>query len=299
MVEVAVTESDPGSSVVRRWQLAAALKDLRDKAGLTQERTVERLRESGGRWSTAKLSRVEHREHGVRPKDVEQLLDVYGVTDPAEREPLLTLAAKARERDWVAQFGVDMPEAAQTLASIEAGALAIRQFETMLIPGLLQTTDYTRALHTTSSPGAVAPLDAEPWLTTRLARQHVLRKARPPTFHVILDEGILHRPVGPRSVMRDQLRKLADLIAEPYLHVQILPFAEGAGPGLHGPFTLFSLPAPAPDLVYGEGGPAGMVFVESRERTRLYTLRFGMLTQLALPRDESAERLREAVRRYE
>jgi transcriptional regulator with XRE-family HTH domain len=299
MVEVAVTESDPGSSVVRRWQLAAALKDLRDKAGLTQERTVERLRESGGRWSTAKLSRVEHREHGVRPKDVEQLLDVYGVTDPAEREPLLTLAAKARERDWVAQFGVDMPEVTQTLASIEAGALEIRQFETMLIPGLLQTTDYTRAVISVSNPATVAPLDVERRLARRLTRQHILRRTEPPTFHVILDESILRRPVGPRSVMRDQLRKLVDLAAEPYLTVQVLPFAGGAGPGLSGPFTLISLPAPAPDLVYGEGGPAGMVFVEGRERTRLYTLRFGMLAQLALHHDESAELIREAARHYE
>lgn len=294
-----MTESDPGSSIVRRWQLAAALKELRERAGLTQEQAIELLKRSGGRWSVSKLSRIEKREHGVRPKDVENLLNVYGVAATAERELLLTLAAKARERDWVAQFGVELPESTQTLASIEAGAVEIREFENMLIPGLLQTTDYTRALGTLGGAAPTSSLEAEHRVSRRMTRQHILRRSEPPVFHVILDESILRRPVGPGSVMRDQLRKLVDLAAEPYLTVQILPFAGGGGPGLDGPFTLFSLPAPAPDLVYGEGGPAGMVFVEDRERTRRYMLRFGMLTQLALAREESTEMIQEAARSYE
>jgi Domain of unknown function (DUF5753) len=81
--------------------------------------------------------------------------------------------------------------------------------------------------------------------------------------------------------------------------VQILPFAGGAGPGLQGPFTLFSLPAPAPNVAYSEGGPAGMGFAESQELTRKYALRFDMLIQLALPRDESAKRIEEAAKQYE
>jgi transcriptional regulator with XRE-family HTH domain len=298
-LEAGVTESDAGSSVVRRWQLAAALRGLREQAGLTQDQTIERLLQTGGRWSAPKLSRIEQHEQGVRPRDVEQLLDVYGVIDSADREPLLTLAAKARERDWVAQFGVDLPESTQTLASVEAGAVEIRQFETLLIPGLLQTTDYTRAVIEVANTTPEPPLEAERRISRRMTRQHILRRPTPPAFHVILDEGILRRPVGPRSVMRDQLRKLVDLADASYLTMQVLPLAGGAGPGLSGPFTLFSLPSPAPDLVYGEGGPAGMVFVEDRQRARQYMLRFGMLTQLALPRDESVQLILEAARSYE
>lgn len=296
-----MTEGEGGSSIVRRWQLAAALKDFREKAGLTQEQAVEQLRESGGRWSASKLSRMEHREHGVRPREVEQLLDVYGVTDDALREPVLALAVRARERDWRAGFGfaAELPEHLRTLVSLEAGVTAIRQFETMLVPGLLQTTDYTRAVIEATNPGTVGSIDVERRVSHRMTRQHILRRPDPPSFHVILDEGILRRTVGSRAVMRDQLRKLVDVTAEPHMTVQILPFDTGGGAGLEGPFTLLTLPEPAPDVLYGEGVVSGSVFAEDREWVRKCTLRFGMLTQLARPRAESLEMVSEAAKGYE
>lgn len=294
-----MTESEGGSSFVRRWQLAATLKDLREKAGLTQGQAVTELRRLGGRWSESKLSRVENREHGIRPKEVEQLLDVYGVRDAEARDPILTLAAEARDRNWKARFGVDLPEATRTLVSIEAGAVAIRQFETMLIPGLMQTTDYTRAAIEAASPAVVGPIEVDRRVAARMTRQHVLRRADPPTFHAILDEGILRRPVGRPSVMRDQLRKLVDLSAEAHVVLQILPLSGGASPGLNGPFTLLTLPEPALDVLYGEGTVAGMLFVEDRDRVRQCTLRFGMLTQLALDQTESVDMITEAARSYE
>lgn len=99
--------------------------------------------------------------------------------------------------------------------------------------------------------------------------------------------------------MRDQLRKLVDLAAEPHLTLQILPLAAGSGPGRSGPFTLLTLPEPAPDIVYGEGAVGGMVFVEDREAVRLCTLQFGMLTQLALPPAEPIDLIRQAAKGYE
>jgi len=294
-----VTESDDGSSIVRRWQLAAALKDFREQAGLTQEQAVAQLRQAGGRWSASKLSRIENREHGVRTREVEQLLDVYSVTDGAVREPILTLAARARERAGRAGLGVDLPEHLRSVVSIEAGLVAMRQFETMLIPGLLQTTDYTRALIEVINEDSVGPTEIERRVAARMARQHVLRRPAPPTFHVILDQAVLQRPIGRPSVMRDQLRKLVDLAAEPFLTLQILPLDAGGGPGLNGPFTLISLPSPAPDIVYGEGGPPGMIFVEDRDRVRMYTLWFGKLSQQALPRSESLDLVDQAAKSYE
>lgn len=294
-----MTESDDSSSFVRRWQVAAALKDFREKAGLTQGQAIAELRRMGGRWSESKLSRVENHEHGVRPREVEQLLDVYGVTDVTVRELIVELAAGARDRTWKSRFGVDLPDATWTLVSIEAGVVGMRQFETMLIPGLLQTTDYTRAVIDVSNPGSRPPMEVERRVAARMTRQHILRRPDPPAFHVILDEAILQRMVGRASVMRDQLRKLADVAAEPHMTVQILPLDCGGSPGLNGPFTLLTLPEPAPDVAYGEGGPAGMVFVEDRDRVRMCTLRFGMLAQLALSRAESIELIIRAARRYE
>lgn len=292
-----MTVSDSGSSIVRRWQLAAALKDLREKAGLTQEQAIERLRSTGGRWSASKLSRIEHREHGVRPREVEQLLDVYGVTDADAREPIMALAERARDRR--VELASELPEPIRALASIESGLVAMRQYETMLVPGLLQTPDYARSLIEVINLDPIGPIETERRVAARMARQLILRRPEPPLFHVILDEAILRRPIGRRSVMRDQLRKLTDLAAEPFLTLQILPLDAGSGPGLNGPFTLLSLPPPAPDIVYGEGGPAGMVFAEDREQVRMFTLRFGRLSQQALPRSESLDLIDRAAKAYE
>lgn len=295
-----MTESDGGSSIVRRWQLAAALKDLRERAGLTQDQAVERLREGGGgRWSSSKLSRVENRDHGIRPREVEQLLDLYGVSDPVEREQLLTLAARARERDWRSTYGPDLPERLRPLVSLEAGATAIRQFASMVVPGLLQTPDYMRAVIEATSPATTTAIEVERRVADRITRQHILRKPQPPSFHVILDEGILRRIVGSRAIMRDQLRRLADLADESFMTLQVLTFEAGGGAGLEGPFTLLSLPEPTPDVLHAEDVVSGVVFQEDRERVRVCTLRFGMLMQLALPRAESAEMISEAVRGFE
>jgi hypothetical protein len=294
-----MTDSDNrGSSIVRRWQLAAALKGFREEAGLTQGQAVAALQRAGGRWSESKLSRIENHESGVRPREVEQLLDAYEVTDPAVREPLLSLAEAARERDWRTNYGPDLPESLRPLVSIENAVTAIRQFETMVVPGLLQTADYTRAVIETVDPAATTAIEVERRVARRITRQHILRRPQPPTFHLILDEGVLRRTVGTRSVMRDQLRKLVDLAEAPHMTVQVLPFEAGGG-ALRGPFTLLSLPDPASDIVYGEGIVTGTVFVEDRETVRTCTLRFGMLTHLALPRAESLDALREAASSFE
>ncbi len=294
-----MTESEIDNSFVRRWQLAAALKDFREKADLTQEQAVTELRRRGGRWSESKLSRVENHQHGIRPHEVEQLLDTYGVVDPAAREPILALASRARERGWRTTYGADLPEPFRTLVSLEGGVTTIRDFQTMLVPGLLQTADYMRAVIEAVDPAATSPIKLEHRVARRMTRQHILRRPEPPTYHVILDEGVLRRTVGRRSVMRDQLRKLADVAPEPHMSIQILPLDAGGGAGLEGPFTLLTLPTPAPDVLYGEGAVTGMVFVEDRERTRMCMLRFGMLSQLALSRADSLEMINEAAKSYE
>lgn len=221
------------------------------------------------------------------------------MSDAAAREPILTLASRARERDWGATFGADLPGPLRTLMSLEAGVTAIRQFETVLIPGLLQTTDYMRAVIEATSPPTMSAVELERGVAQRMTRQYILRRPDPPAYHAVLDEGILKRTVGRPSVMRDQLRKLVDVAVEPDMTVQILPFDASGGGGVEGPFTLLALPDPAPDVLSGEGVVTGMVFVEDRERVRTCTLRFGMLTQLALPRAESLEMISEAAKGYE
>lgn len=289
---------DASGSVVRRWQLAAALKAQREQAGLTQEQAIDRLVPGEGRWSRSKLSRVENREHHLKPREVEQLLDAYGVTDEAVRDPLVRLAVPARERGWWLSFGPELPEDWRSLLGLESGLIGIRDFQSQLVHGLLQTTDYARALNMSIDPGVLSPAEVERRVALRVARQQILAKDDPPQLHFILDETILHRLVGDRIVMHDQMRKLLQASEKPNITVQVLPRDVGGSPGLEGPFTLLTLPAPIPDIGYTEG-PAGTLYIEDRDRVRQWTLRFGILTQRALSRQESAELIAEAMRNYQ
>ncbi|MGH3998107.1 MAG: helix-turn-helix domain-containing protein [Pseudonocardiaceae bacterium] len=289
---------DASGSVVRRWQLAAALKAQREQAGLTQEQAIDRLGTGLGRWSRSKLSRVENREHHVKPREVEQLLDAYGVTDPETRETLVRLAAPPRERGWWLSFGGELPEDWRSLLGLESGLIGLRDFQSQLVHGLLQTSDYARALYMSIDPGVLSPAEVERRVALRVARQQILAKDPPPQLHFILDETILQRLVGDRIVMHDQMRKLLQATEKPNITVQVLPRDVGASPGLEGPFTLLTLPAPIPDIGYTEG-PAGTLYVEDRDRVRYWMLRFGILTQRALSHQESAELIAEAMHNYQ
>lgn len=288
---------DASGSVVRRWQLAAALKAQREQAGLTQEQAIDRLVPGEGRWSRSKLSRVENREHHVKPREVEQLLDVYGVTDLETRDALVRLAARSRERGWWLSFG-ELPEDWGSLLGLESGLIGLRDFQNQLIHGLLQTADYTRALFMSINPGVLGPTEVERRVALRMARQQILAKDPAPQLHFILDETILQRLVGDRIVMHDQMRKLLAATEKPNISVQVLPRDVGGSPGLEGPFTLLTLPDPIPDIGHTES-PAGALYVEDRDLVRQWTLRFGILTQRALSCQESAELIAEAMHSFE
>ncbi|MGB6163143.1 MAG: helix-turn-helix transcriptional regulator [Pseudonocardiaceae bacterium] len=289
---------DASGSVVRRWQLAVALKAHREQAELTQDQAIERLTSAGGRWSRSKLSRVENREHHLKPREVEQLLDAYGVTDTDTRDALIQLAAPSPEPGWWLSFGGELPEDWLPALGLESGLIGLRDFQNQLINGLLQTADYTRALAMSINPGVLGPAEVERRVALRMARQQVLAKDPPPQLHFILDETILHRLIGDRIVMHDQMRKLLQASEKPNITVQVLPRDVGGSPGLEGPFSLLTLPAPIPDIGYTEG-PAGTLYIENRDRVRYWVLRFGILTQRALSCQESAELIAEAMHSFE
>ncbi|MGH3802202.1 MAG: Scr1 family TA system antitoxin-like transcriptional regulator, partial [Pseudonocardiaceae bacterium] len=182
---------DGGGSVVRRWQLAAALKAQREQAGLTQEQAIDRLATGQGKWSRSKLSRVENREHHVKPREVEQLLDAYGVTDAGTRSELMQLAGGPRDQDWWDSFGLTFTDNVRTLMSLESGLVALRDFQNQLVHGLLQTGDYTRVLALSVNPGRFSAAELERGAAARMARQQIIAKDPPPHLHFILDETIL------------------------------------------------------------------------------------------------------------
>lgn len=287
----------PANPTVRRWQVAETLRQLREEAELTHDQVVAELRKGPGKWSRPKLSRIENQEQSVKPLELEQLLDVYRVTDPVLRQSLSELASNSRERGWIKDIRKHLPEEFQRFLDWETALVARRQFETLLIPGLLQTPEYARALISGVNPSLTED-EVERRAMARTARQQILSRTTPPHLHAILDVGVLERPVGGAQVMRKQLRRLAEAAESPHITIQVLPKSVGASPALEGAFSLLTLPEPIPDLGYAEG-PGNPVYIEDRDEVRAYTLRFGTLTEQALPQDESVQLITEAAQGFE
>jgi transcriptional regulator with XRE-family HTH domain len=290
-------DSSHVSATVRRWQLTETLRQLREQAHLTHDQVIAELRKGQGKWSRPKLSRIENREQGVKSREVEQLLDVYGVNDQDLRDLLVELASTAHERGWVVDIRKNLPEDFHRLLNLEVALVARRQFETLLVPGLLQTAEYARVLITAINPG-LAEDEVERRVAARITRQQILTRTSPPHLHVILDAGLLERPVGPPLVMRNQLRRLVEAADATNITIQVLPKAVGASPALEGPFSILTLPDPIPDVGYSEG-PGRAVYIEDRELVRAYTLRFGILTEQSLSQPDSVKLIIDAAKGHE
>ncbi|WP_030107204.1 helix-turn-helix domain-containing protein [Actinoalloteichus caeruleus] len=290
---------DVVNATVRRWQLTETLRQLRERAGLTIEQVAEQLRASGaGKWSRSKIGRIETREQGVRIREVEQLLDLYQVADANLRAWLLDLAATAHERGYWRAIRKDLPEDFHDFLNVEASLVALRQFETMLVPGLLQTPDYTRALISGASPGLASEV-VERRVVARMARQQVLTRPKPLDCHVILEECILERPVGTPVIMRNQLRRLVEEAEADHVTLQVLPRTVGASPAMDGPFSVLTLPDPIPDFGYAESGGGAPVYIEDRDAVRACILKWAVLTERALPHADSVDLVRKAAKEYQ
>ncbi|ONI77188.1 transcriptional regulator [Actinosynnema sp. ALI-1.44] len=289
--------TDVASATVRRWQLTEALRRMREEAGLTIDKAVEQLLAArAGKWSSAKLSRIENREQGVQSRDVVVLLDLYRVTDPDTRAWLVDLALNAHERGYWRAIRKDHPDDFHGFLSVEAALVALRQFETMLVPGLLQTIDFARAVIKGINP-ELTPDVVERRAMARMTRQQVITRANPLRYHVVLEESILERQIGSPTVMRNQLRRLIDEAGTDHITVQVLPKSTGAGPALEGPFSILTLPDPVPDFGYAEG-PGGGAYMEDPEKVRERTISWGAITERALPEADSVRLIEEAANSY-
>jgi hypothetical protein len=295
---VAGNNGDVVSATVRRWQLTESLRQMRARTGMTMEEVVGVLKPMpGNKWSRSKLQRIETRDQGIKVKDVEQLLDAYGSTDESLRAWLLDLAGTAHERGYWLAIRKDVPEDFRPVLEVEAALVAQRQFENTIVPGLLQTPDYARAIMSGGSPGLDGEI-IERRVLARMARQQVLTKSSPLRLYAIIDEAVLERPVGGHAVMRGQLRRLLDEAGSDNITLQVVPKSIGAHPGMDGSIMILTLPEPIPDFGYSEG-PGRAVYIEDREAVRDYTLRFGILTDQALSPSASVELITEALQGYQ
>ncbi|MGH3822608.1 MAG: DUF5753 domain-containing protein [Pseudonocardiaceae bacterium] len=282
------------SPTLRLWQLAESLRGHRERSELTIVEAANRLKQHSPRWGRSKLQRIETRSYAPLPAEVEHLAAVYEV--PAEETAdLIRMAREGRQKGWWQSSA--LPKLAQTIVGLEQAATTIRQFELTLVPGLLQTSDFARALITTLQP--TTPIEGlENRVAARMIRQHVLTGADPLTYEVILSEAVLRCPVGGNRVMRSQLEHLLDLTRAPNITVQVVPFTAGPHPGMEGAFSIVTLPELAHDVGYVEG-PAGSIYLEEQDDVRRCIMRFAVLSSLALNPTESRDLISTTLAQYQ
>jgi transcriptional regulator with XRE-family HTH domain len=272
---------------VRRRRLAAELKRLRTAAGLTGEQVADRLGPLG-RWSVSKVSRIETGQVAVHHGDVADLLDLYELSGGALRDELVEIARESGKRGWWQSYRDVLPGHITPILDFEASTSAMRFVHNQLVPGLLQTPAYARALIHSCNPEA-APDQVDRLVDLRLDRQKVLRRDDAPQLWVILDEAALRRPIGGVNAMRAQLVKLAEHDETSRVLVQVIPFRAGEHIGLDMPFTILSFPGDdEPDVVYLEQFTTAC-YIEDEYAVKRYIANFDRLRAAALGPGESRD----------
>jgi transcriptional regulator with XRE-family HTH domain len=262
------------SPTVRRRELGARLRALRLASGLTAEDVAARME-----VSPAKISRIETGARGVSIADVRFLCDLYGVSTE-ERDRLLTLTRESKRRSWWQQYG--LPESLATYIGLEDAAVSIQQYETSIVPPLLQTEEYAHAL--VSGAGFYAVPEQEQLVQARMTRQEILTASPALQLWAVIDEAALHRMVGGPEVTRAQLQALAERSRAKNITLQVIPFAAGAHPGLNSSFIILHLEE-VQDVVYVEG-LIGNFYLQSPADIVRYRRTFDELRAVALgPQD--------------
>ena len=264
----------------RRRRLGAELRRLREAAGLTIDRVAEELE-----CSPSKVSRIETGQVSATPRDVRDMLGLYGVED-ARLEAMVQVAREARQRGWWQKF-VDVPDGVPAYVGLETAATSIDVYMALLVPALLQTPDYARAVIAAVRPD-LPRSEIDRRVELRLRRQDLLGQERPPRMRVLLDDTVLRRPVGGPAVMAAQRRRLLADADRPAVTLQVLEVAAGAHAGMDGPFTIFGFPAPAERDVVALDSAADALYLENPEDLRRYRRVFDLLLPAALTPEASA-----------
>ncbi|MGX1511999.1 helix-turn-helix domain-containing protein [Streptomyces collinus] len=273
-------------SVYRR-QLATRLRELREASGLTLTEVSEQIEVNQG-----SLSRIETGERGTTPVLVRALLDCYAVTDTELRDDILDLvrADKEQQKPWWRKYSTVLtPTGYDGYLALEAGAIGLANYQPLLVPGLLQTKDYARAVIAQMRPDLSAD-QVDALVKVRMERQESrLSGERPAELRAVLDEAVLHRVIGSPTVMRQQFARLVQAGKQPNVTIQLLPFTLGAHPGLYGPFVILTFPQPTAPLVWLEN-PNNSVYLESQSDVQNYTDTFDQLRASALSPAETLTR---------
>ncbi len=282
---------------MRRRRLGTDLRRLRETSGLTGEQVIAHV----GWASASKLSRLENGRSRPDPDDVRALLELYGAGEKARTE-LLGIARDAGDmRGWLKKYSAMTPQQ-RIFAELEAGCAEIREYNPVLVPGLLQTQGYARlrivsAQQVESGAGDQEPSEApETEVAARLARQSLLDRSNAPRYTAVLEEAALGRRAGPPEVLREQLRQLCDLAMLPHVSLHVLPRDTRIGDWYLPPtaFSIYLFADPLdPETLAIEGGFTNVMSTEANVLKR-YKVVFEWMRSAALSESETIDWLVEA-----
>ncbi|WP_283133357.1 helix-turn-helix domain-containing protein [Rhizohabitans arisaemae] len=268
------------SPTVRLRRLASELTRLRKVSGLSREEVAERLE-----LAPSTVYRIETGHTRPQSRTIRDMLDLYRL-EGAEREALLNLAKEAGRRGWWHAFGdvVSGP-----YIGLEAESSSLRNYEPLMIPGLLQTEGYARAV--VSAALVEDPTEIERRIALRMERQRRLIGPGHFTLWAVVDEAVLRRPVGGREVLLEQLAQLVETAARPNVTIQVVPFEVGAYLGMGNPLVILGFPDPEdPDVVFLEN-MGGELYLEDSGLISRYTQVFDHLRAAALGPEQSIAKI--------
>lgn len=273
-----------GNPTVPRILLGAELRRLRTAAGITRSEAGYAIR-----GSDSKISRMELGRISFKPRDVADLLTLYGVHDESERDMLMALMAQGNAQSWWQSFADVVPGWFEAYLGLEDAASVIRCYQTRLVPGLLQTEDYARSVIRLGNPLADRA-EIERRVALRMNRARLLRRPNPPKIWAVIDEAVLrHPPGGHDGRTHSQIEHLLDLSRLPHVTVQVMPSGRGpnhADAGA-GSFSIMRFPEAAlPDIVYLEQLTSA-VYLDRTDDVDVYTTVMDQLCLGAVPAADS------------
>jgi len=276
------------SPTVRRRELGALLRALRTQKGLTVEQVAESLL-----CSPSKVSRMETGRGIATPRDVRDLYELYEVTDESERDRMMRLAREGRQQGWWQSYDLDFDR----YVGLEEEAVGVKYYQSTIVPGLLQTPGYARAMLEVSIP-KLAPPRIDELLEVKLTRQRILTRDPPLQLWAVLDEAALHRVVGGPAVMAAQLHRLINVTSRPNVTMQVIPYGAGAHPAMDSTFNILDFGRSVPATVYVEG-LVGWIYLDRQADIKKYQQVFDYLSKIALNPKESIDLTAKVRKEYQ
>jgi transcriptional regulator with XRE-family HTH domain len=278
----------PLGPTVQRRRLRVELRRERTEARKTQKQVADDLG-----WSPSKLLRIENGQVGITKTDLKALLEYYEVNDPEQIKTFTEMAQQGRRQQPWSQYRDVLHPDFMAYLTYEASASLLRQVEPLLVPGLLQTEEYARAINEAYAAKVRTERDVERQTEARILRQSILEREDAPEMFFLLDEAVVRRwggnsPGNPK-IMVPQLKRLQEINEHPRFSIQILPFRHGFHFGMQGSFTMLEFPDPEDDeLLFLENRTTSVSTRDSTDMIANYKEQFYRLESAAIPRTELA-----------